>query len=116
MQFAQDGLEAVAAVTATPGAVRGGADGLPDAAARRLRGDPEIRRLEQPGARVPVIAMTASTVVGEKERCLAAGMDDLLVKPIDFALLELTLASWIAGEGRPSNPLTWRRMPPAYST
>jgi PAS domain S-box-containing protein len=99
VQFANDGLEAVAAVTATPDrfvAV------LMDCRMPRLDGYEAtrvIRQLEQPGARVPVIAMTASTVVGEKEHCLSAGMDDFLVKPIDFGLLEVTLASWIAGNG-----------------
>jgi PAS domain S-box-containing protein len=52
--------------------------------------------------RVPVIAMTASAVTGERERCLDAGMDDFLTKPIDIALLEATLRHWVGRSGDPS--------------
>ncbi|MEO7352077.1 MAG: ATP-binding protein, partial [Marmoricola sp.] len=101
VQFAGDGLEAVAAVTATPHRF---AAVLMDCQMPRLDGyeaTRAIRQLEGPGNRVPIIAMTASTVVGEKERCLESGMDDFLLKPIDFALLETTLDSWIGGRGAP---------------
>ncbi|WP_344941218.1 response regulator [Terrabacter ginsenosidimutans] len=57
-----------------------------------------IRSREQQGHHLPVIAMTASAIAGERERCLQAGMDDFLTKPIDVALLASTLRRW-AGEG-----------------
>jgi CheY-like chemotaxis protein/HPt (histidine-containing phosphotransfer) domain-containing protein len=97
VDFAANGLEAVAAVTSTPGrfaAILMGCD-LP-----RLDGYEAarvIRQLEDPGMRVPIIALAASALLAEPERCLAAGMDDVLVKPLDFALLEATLARWIDG-------------------
>ena len=42
----------------------------------------EIRRAEGPGRRVPIVALTASALTDELDRCLAAGMDGLLTKPL----------------------------------
>ncbi|MCP5161664.1 MAG: response regulator [Hahellaceae bacterium] len=53
-----------------------------------------IRRLN-PERHLPIIAMTASAIVGDKERCIEAGMNDCLTKPIDIARLYQTLAFWL---------------------
>ncbi|CAG5068728.1 Sensor histidine kinase RcsC [Dyadobacter sp. CECT 9623] len=53
-----------------------------------------IRNLEN-GTRVPIIALTAGTVVGEREKCIEAGMDDYLTKPVIRDTLEEMLLRWL---------------------
>ncbi len=55
------------------------------AATSRLRG------LEHGDRRTPVVALTASAMTGQKERCLEAGMDDLITKPLDVERLQAVL-------------------------
>jgi two-component system sensor histidine kinase/response regulator len=54
----------------------------------------EIRRLEEPGRRTPIIAVTASVSEADRQRCLAAGMDDYLAKPLRLKTLAAALARW----------------------
>jgi PAS domain S-box-containing protein len=55
-----------------------------------------IRKLERDtGRRTAIIAMTANVVQGDRERCLAAGMDDYIAKPIDDAVLARVLHRWV---------------------
>jgi two-component system sensor histidine kinase/response regulator len=75
-------------------------DGI--AATEELRGETRF-------ASVPIIAMTASVMTEDRDRCLAAGMDDFIAKPIDPELMFATIAKHFSGGGRASTP----KAPPA---
>jgi two-component system sensor histidine kinase/response regulator len=63
-----------------------------------------IRAKEQPGAhRLPIIAMTAHALKGDQERCIAAGMDGYVSKPIRIADLFAAIESAV-GKARPAAP------------
>ena len=59
----------------------------------------EIRRQEGVGRHTPIIAMTAYVMDGERERCLRAGMDDYVAKPIRPGALEQALHTWLSRPG-----------------
>jgi PAS domain S-box-containing protein len=62
------------------------------AATRELRGHPRWRDL-------PIIAMTANAMVGDREKVLAAGMNDHIAKPINVGEMFSTLARWVRRKG-----------------
>jgi two-component system sensor histidine kinase/response regulator len=57
----------------------------------------QIRRHEGSTRHTPVIAMTASAMEGDRDRCLAAGMDDYLSKPLEPVHVNAVLEYWIGG-------------------
>ncbi len=92
VDVAVDGAEAVAMTLATPYAAI-----FMDCHMPRLDGyaaTAAIRDAAEPSARTPIIAMTASALPGDRERCLAAGMDDYLSKPLQISELDRVLSEW----------------------
>ncbi|MGK5026967.1 response regulator [Janthinobacterium sp. RB2R34] len=77
-------------------------------ATRKLRQDARYSNL-------PVIAMTANAMVGDKEKCLDAGMNDFIAKPIDVAQLFGTLARWVAPSGPHAEQLEMTQPQPEAS-
>ncbi len=65
-----------------------------------------IRRLPGPRSRTPIVAMTANAMQGDRERCLAAGMDDYISKPVRPELLLRAVERW-------TERSTTRPQPPA---
>jgi signal transduction histidine kinase len=93
--LAEDGIQAVAAFAdqTFDGVLMDlqmpGMGGLE--ATRRIR---EIERARSSG-RVPIIAMTANAMVGDREVCLAAGMNDYVTKPVSRQALATVLDCWL---------------------
>ena len=61
-----------------------------------LDGFATTRTFRQQGGKTTIVALTAYALKGDRERCLAAGMDDYLTKPIDRQQLCATLARWLS--------------------
>ncbi|MCK7499164.1 MAG: response regulator [Comamonadaceae bacterium] len=67
----------------------------------------EIRRRQREGRlrrTLPVVALTANAVEGDRERCIAAGMDDYLSKPFTRDQLAAVLARWLPAQGPGPTP------------
>jgi PAS domain S-box-containing protein len=81
-------------------------------ATRKIRTDPRF-------AALPILAMTANAMAGDKEKCVEAGMNDHIAKPIDVAQLFLTLAQWVKPKSTQPEPASMTPEPahaPAYKT
>ncbi len=63
----------------------------------------DIRASEEPGHHVPIVALTAHAMAGDRERCIASGMDDYLSKPTTLQDLERTIHKWLAAAVSPQS-------------
>ncbi|MEA0736786.1 ATP-binding protein [Xanthomonas campestris pv. campestris] len=72
------------------------------AATRRWR----AMETESGGRPIPIVAMTANAMAGDRERCLAAGMDDYLSKPVAREQLDACLQRWLPRQALVPGPST----------
>ncbi len=66
-------------------------------ATRRIRANPSLQAL-------PIIAMTANALAQDRDKCLAAGMNDHIAKPIDVLQLHRTLSRWLSANCAAAEP------------
>ncbi|HEY4370182.1 MAG TPA: response regulator [Steroidobacteraceae bacterium] len=65
-----------------------------------LEATQRIREIEGTQRRTPIVALTANAMMGQLERCLAAGMDDYLTKPLDISRLQDVLDRFVGSAAR----------------
>ena len=55
----------------------------------------KIRSLESPLEHIPIVAITARALAGEREECLKLGMDDYITKPINYDALQNIIRTYL---------------------
>ena len=109
-EIANNGVEALKAFKAGGYALLLTDCHMPEMDGYELTGS--IRALEHgTGSRFPIIAVTANALQGEAERCLAAGMDDYITKPIAMPALVTALKKWMPASKEPASKENVSRAP-----
>ena len=107
-----NGAEAIAALKMIPYDLV-----LMDCMMPEMDGYEATRLIRDPGFAIlnhemPIIAMTANAMQGDREKCLAAGMNDYVSKPVDANALAEALSKWLPKEGRKDeHPITNTQFP-----
>jgi CheY-like chemotaxis protein len=111
VDIARNGIEAVQLATTTPYQAI-----LMDCQMPKMDGytaTAQLRNQERPDQHIPIIAMTAGALAEDRQRCLAAGMDDYLTKPIDPDQLRAALHRWTRKTSAPPVPAAVTNVPSA---
>ena len=111
--LARNGIEAIESRRAPD--LRRGADGRADARDGRPRGDAADHRALARGERPRIVAMTANAMQGDREVCLAAGMDDYVTKPIRVDALVEALNQAYRARGADDMTATGDRSRPTFA-
>jgi len=106
VETAIDGAAALARAVASPFDIV-----LLDVEMPRLRGPEVAGALRARGVETPIIAMTAHALDEERERCLSAGCNDVIVKPFDIGALIDAIAAQMPRRGGESGPREGRAPP-----
>jgi signal transduction histidine kinase/CheY-like chemotaxis protein len=116
IDMAENGLEAVEATGSTPYDLV-----FMDCHMPRMDGYEASKKIRQNAAQyqerhLPIIALTAHAMKGDKEKCLAAGMDDYLSKPCSTSLVRAILKKWLPDKIKRESARQNILLPPVYST